>query len=1255
MKDFTDHLKPAYDGTATLQAERDGSRIDVPELAHHLLGRHGFLQRQEKVLRVLSKEKLFDKAQQLNLSRPERYQLGLARAKLIQRLVKREGWDHEDYRMAEYLNDEMSPYFLHMSMFVTTVREQASERQQRYWMPKILNYDIIGCYAQTELGHGSNVRGLETTAKWDPSTKEFEIHSPTLTASKWWNGSMGRTATHAIVVAQLLLPTSCSSPGKAKVSDPHVSDFEYTACGPQTFILQIRDEKTHQPLAGIAVGDIGPKYGYASMDNGYMLFDHFRAPKSAMLSRYAEVSDETGALIRTGHPAVVYGSLTFVRGQIIMHASLVLARAVTVAVRYCAIRRQFKDRDSINPSDEEMKVLDYPTVQIRVLPLLATTFALHFTGEYMYKLYHQSRQTIEKGNFGPLAELHSASSGLKSLCTMLAADGIETCRRAMGGHGFGGGSGLIGLNADYLSKPTVEGDNWMITQQVAAYLIKKMGDALKNPDAPAKDPTDELFQFYLKNRDHHLPQNVVKEGSVDDQSIVDIFQWRAADLSYRAYQARVVEKQPWTRLMIQLHNLSRAYSEQILVSNFYSSLYSGSPPASSALRTCFELYAIYTLDQSASSFIMTTAVSLDSVYSLQGTILDLMAELRPHAVKLVDAWSIPDWLLHSALGRYDGKVYEELFDMAHRKNPLNKVTFNPDWRSDEIVLGSGDGGRQVLAKLYKAGHECKYRDQADILFRNQTASAAQRAEESWRKRSKSHQRASTAESSTAYIKTPPSDESTPPTLDDTRSSSGSVHSPSGSTDDPSQDPSSVTASIIDLSKMTITPVVNPDFRRRAFERFVYDFVMPDSPTRPKDEPSDALWTFIPVLYQGASDDSLIATAVDAVAYVNFSNRCNDPHAATLGEECVAKAIPMLTKVIADKKQAATNEALCSVYLMGVYEAALELDGDYQAWESAITPAWSYQMTPNTPEARSAYDAKWQALFLGCRGAPEEIHAYPSLKRCWIWGFYRTSRIFLLRDLLEMLNWMLRFPEPAPPFAPASDRGSAAPQGRFIPTALSNENLRTRHAAATNHLVEVIEKTCSALIGSFTVPIHLKSYDDVVGCMDAALSSGLIPDINASSGSPQSSNHLSPPHASQYQGPHSPESFESSPQSEIRHAYATAPQFEELSNIVPKPESDQTSNAGNSPINSTPVFDPNAKKDHIFDSNAAHPYDRPLDFPLDLDIAEPKKMDVAARKEWINRLLYYVASELGLKKGLYVPFTEGLLPIVKPEVDHILGR
>jgi acyl-CoA oxidase len=92
-------------------------------------------------------------------------------------------------------------------------------------------------------------------------------------------------------------------------------------------------------------------------------------------------------------------------------------------------------------------VLDYPTVQIRILPLLATTFALHYSGEAMNELYQRTRKTIEGGDFSALADLHSTSSGLKSLCTTLAADGIETCRRAMGGHGFGGYSGLVQLNS----------------------------------------------------------------------------------------------------------------------------------------------------------------------------------------------------------------------------------------------------------------------------------------------------------------------------------------------------------------------------------------------------------------------------------------------------------------------------------------------------------------------------------------------------------------------------------------------------------------------------------------------------------------------------------------------------------------------------------------------------------------------------------------------------------------------------------------
>lgn len=161
-----------------------------------------------------------------------------------------------------------------------------------------------------------------------------------------WNGSLGRTANHAVVVAQLLVP----KPEDSEVCVNH---------GPQPFIVQIRDMKTHKPLPGIAVGDIGPKYGYAPMDNGYMLFDHLKVPHSAMLSRYSMVDPNTCTYSKPANPAVVYGSLTAVRAKIVMRARLVLARAVTVAVRYTAIRRQFSDRDDNSAGAAELSVLDY--------------------------------------------------------------------------------------------------------------------------------------------------------------------------------------------------------------------------------------------------------------------------------------------------------------------------------------------------------------------------------------------------------------------------------------------------------------------------------------------------------------------------------------------------------------------------------------------------------------------------------------------------------------------------------------------------------------------------------------------------------------------------------------------------------------------------------------------------------------------------------------------------------------------------------
>ena len=167
--------------------------------------------------------------------------------------------------MGKYLLDDVSPYQLHQTIFRQTLLEQSNPEQKKYWMDLHASWTIIGAYAQTELGHGSNVKGIELTAKWDPSTKEFVLHSPTLTSSKWWNGTLGRTATHSIVVAQLLLPETTSS-----------GAVEYKSYGPHMFVTRVRNAETDKPLPGIVIGDVGPKYGYASMDNAYMLFNNFR-------------------------------------------------------------------------------------------------------------------------------------------------------------------------------------------------------------------------------------------------------------------------------------------------------------------------------------------------------------------------------------------------------------------------------------------------------------------------------------------------------------------------------------------------------------------------------------------------------------------------------------------------------------------------------------------------------------------------------------------------------------------------------------------------------------------------------------------------------------------------------------------------------------------------------------------------------------------------------------------------------------------
>ena len=188
------------------------------------------------------------------------------------------------------------PYLLHVGMFKAAIQKLGSDKQYEKLEDDINSFRMFGCYAQTELGHGSDVSSLQTTATLDLATDEFVIHTPTITASKFWPGGLGLWANHALVFARCI-----------------VQGNDY---GVAPFIVQIRSIDTHLPLKGVQVGDIGPKFGYQGVDNGWLIFDHVRIPRTNMLSRYAYIS-KYGDFELRGNPKGIYQTMVEIRWQII--------------------------------------------------------------------------------------------------------------------------------------------------------------------------------------------------------------------------------------------------------------------------------------------------------------------------------------------------------------------------------------------------------------------------------------------------------------------------------------------------------------------------------------------------------------------------------------------------------------------------------------------------------------------------------------------------------------------------------------------------------------------------------------------------------------------------------------------------------------------------------------------------------------------------------------------------------------------------
>ncbi|KAG8662289.1 peroxisomal acyl-coenzyme A oxidase 1 [Manihot esculenta] len=638
------------EGVDYLAHERNKAQFDVDEMKIVWAGsRHAF-DVSDRMARLVASDPVFQKDNRAMLSRKVLFKNTLRKAAHAwKRIIELRLSEEEANQLRSYV-DEPAFTDLHWGMFVPAIKGQGTEDQQQKWLPLAHKMQIIGCYAQTELGHGSNVQGLETTATFDPATDEFVIHSPTLTSSKWWPGGLGKVSTHAVVYARLI-----------------TGGQEHGVHG---FIVQLRSLDDHMPLPGITVGDIGMKFGsgaYNTMDNGVLRFDHVRIPRNQMLMRVMQVTRE-GKCVQSNVPRqLIYGTMVYVRQTIVSDASSALSRAVCIATRYSAVRRQFGSQDG----GIETQVIDYKTQQSRLFPLLASAYAFRFVGEWLKWLYLDVTQRLQASDFSTLPEAHACTAGLKSLTTSATADAIEECRKLCGGHGYLTSSGLPELFAVYVPACTYEGDNVVLLLQVARFLMKTVSQL-----GSGKKPVGTTA--YMARAEDLLQCHCIVQRAEDwskPSVILEAFEARAFRMCVARAQSLSKFPNPeegFAELSADLAEAAIAHCQLIVVSKFIEKLEQDIPGkgVKQQLEILCNIYALNLLHKHLGDFLSTGCITPKQASLANDHLRSLYSQVRPNAIALVDAFNYTDHYLGSVLGRYDGNVYQKLYEAAW-KDPLN--------------------------------------------------------------------------------------------------------------------------------------------------------------------------------------------------------------------------------------------------------------------------------------------------------------------------------------------------------------------------------------------------------------------------------------------------------------------------------------------------------------------------------------------------------------------------------------------------------